>query len=192
MRQGEPSDSGMMLILSGRIKVVGRTRGRIRVLAFRGAGDVIGELGALSGGPRVATAVAVERGEGIWISAAAMKAFAEGHPPARDALLGTVIAKLQAATSRRIRFDSLDVLSKVAICLREEAAYNGRRTPEGVTVRVTHPQLAELVGASVPSVQQALQRLRKLPGPGPVISADRGRITILRPDVLEDLARVSR
>lgn len=200
MRQGDPPTSGMVVILSGRVKVTGSNRvGQGRVLAFRGAGDVVGELGMFSGAPRTATVIVVKQALGIWISAPEFEEFLLRHPEAKDAMIRTVTGKLRTSTSRRIDFDNCDVLAKVAVCLLELAALDGVKGPEGTVVKVTQPELAEHVGASVPSVQKVLQRLRAPAGRGsrqrgpartgmPVISAARGRITILRMEALEKLA----
>ena len=57
-RQGEPSDS-LYVILAGRVRIsVADPAGREKVLAFSGAGDLVGELSLLSGEARSATALA--------------------------------------------------------------------------------------------------------------------------------------
>jgi CRP-like cAMP-binding protein len=57
-RQGDPADS-LYLVVSGRMRISAADHlGREKVLAFAGSGEVVGEMGLLSGEPRSATAVA--------------------------------------------------------------------------------------------------------------------------------------
>jgi CRP-like cAMP-binding protein len=57
-RQGEPADS-LYIIASGRLRISAADRvGNETVLAFLGAGEVVGEMGLLSDKPRSATAAA--------------------------------------------------------------------------------------------------------------------------------------
>src|SRR5215469_12109402 len=64
--EGDPSD-WVLLVLAGRIKITVLTSdGRDVVLAVRVPGELIGELSALDGLPRSATATAIETVE-CWI-----------------------------------------------------------------------------------------------------------------------------
>jgi len=57
-RQGDAADS-LYIVVSGRLRVSAMDRaGREKVLAFIGRGELVGEMGVLSGEPRSATAVA--------------------------------------------------------------------------------------------------------------------------------------
>jgi CRP-like cAMP-binding protein len=57
-RQGDPSDA-VYIVLAGRVRIsIVDAGGRSRVLAFQGAGELVGEMGLLSGEPRSATAMA--------------------------------------------------------------------------------------------------------------------------------------
>jgi CRP-like cAMP-binding protein len=188
LRQGDPPDAGAMVIIAGRVKIVGSHGNRGRVLAFCGPGDIVGELGALSGEPRVAAAVAVEPGEGVWIGARALAAVLRSHPGAREALLAVLVAKLREATARRIEFDSLDAFRRVVVCLLEECAYRGRDSADRATVMLTQPQLAELAGVSIQSVQNAVMKLRNHPDRVIAGKDQHGQITILRMDVLRGLS----
>ena len=56
--QGDPSDA-LYVVLAGRVRIsVADSTGREKVLAFSGVGELVGEMGLLSGQPRSATATA--------------------------------------------------------------------------------------------------------------------------------------
>lgn len=55
VRQGEPGE-GLYVIVEGEVEVTAEGGGHV---AMRGVGSVIGEMAVLSGGPRMATCVAV-------------------------------------------------------------------------------------------------------------------------------------
>lgn len=199
MARGDPPVTGLEVILSGKVKIVGSDKdGQVRVLAFREAGDVVGELGVLTGKPRTATVVAARRVETVMIRAHEFADLIRAYPEVQAAVAGTLAAKLQMATSRRLDFDGCPVIVRVAVRLLERASTDGWTAREGIIIRLTQPELAELVGASVPSVQKSLEQLRQ-PGIAralrrlrlgvePVIAATRGRITILRRDALVKVA----
>lgn len=68
VQQGEPADA-VYLLVSGRVEVLRQGESGTEVLATRGAGDCIGELGVLAREARSATVVAVDPVEAIVIDA---------------------------------------------------------------------------------------------------------------------------
>src|SRR5918992_3489800 len=72
----------VMLLTEGRVKIASTSAdGRETVLAFRGPGEVLGELSAIDGKPRSAGVTAVDPGVGPPIPTADFPAF-PGRPPA--------------------------------------------------------------------------------------------------------------
>lgn len=79
MREGELANH-VAVISSGRVRVCVRENGRERILAERGAGDLIGERAALRAGVRSATVIALERAQVLLLSTADFAAFVSEYP----------------------------------------------------------------------------------------------------------------
>ena len=69
---------GVMLLLAGNVKATSITAsGREVILAFRGPGDVIGELAAIDARPHSGTVIALEPVEVLLVPSADFEAFLE-------------------------------------------------------------------------------------------------------------------
>ncbi|WP_433261764.1 Crp/Fnr family transcriptional regulator [Actinosynnema sp. CS-041913] len=163
LREGERS-SHVSLLLSGYVKVTaGNSDGGVALLAIRGRGDLIGELAALDGQPRSATAVAADTVRARVLSSAAFHEFLLRHPGAAEAVSRSVAAKLRWSTQRRIDFTGCPVRTRVVRVLLELAADHGEPTAHGIGIGfpLTQPELAALVGAAEPTVHKVLADLRR-------------------------------
>jgi CRP-like cAMP-binding protein len=155
----------VVLLRSGRVKVTSTTpAGREVVLAFRGPGELVGELGAIDDAPRSATIVAVERVEALTIPPADFLAFLEEHSSASLALIRVLSQRLRDADAKRVEFAALDTLGRVAHRLLELCERFG--DPEEGAIRIALPlsqeELAGWTGSSLESVGRALQTMRAL------------------------------
>src|SRR3712207_1427071 len=84
------------VLLEGRVKIASTSEdGRERVLAFRGPGEVLGELSAIDGRPRSATVTAVDPVEALVVPAADFRAFLERTPRVTLYLLRALIGRLR-------------------------------------------------------------------------------------------------
>lgn len=93
--QGEAGDE-MFLVRSGRVQVFTVTdTGQRMVLAENGPGDVFGEISLLDGGPRTATAVALEAVELLTLDRDALLQMIARHPHIAIDLLGVVGRRLR-------------------------------------------------------------------------------------------------
>jgi pilus assembly protein CpaE len=106
-RQGDPSDS-LYVVLAGRIRISATGQaGREKVLAFAGVGEVVGEMGLLSGEPRSATAVASTDAKLLQLRNSDFDALlASNVELMRD--LARVVAGRREATQQRVT-DEADV-----------------------------------------------------------------------------------
>jgi pilus assembly protein CpaE len=106
-RQGDPSDS-LYIVLAGRIRISATGQaGREKVLAFAGVGEVVGEMGLLSGEPRSATAVASTDAKLLQLRNSDFDALlASNVELMRD--LARVVAGRREATQQRVT-DEADV-----------------------------------------------------------------------------------
>src|SRR4051812_16999398 len=101
----------VLFVLSGRVKIASTSEdGRERVLAFRGPGEVLGELSAIDGKPRSATVIAVDPVRALVIPAADFRRFLERTPSATLWLLTRLISRLREADRKRIEFGASDTI----------------------------------------------------------------------------------
>lgn len=105
----------VLLLHSGRVKVsaIAATGGE-SVLAFRGPGDLVGELSALDAAPRSATVVAVECVEALVVADHEFRAFLAERPAAAMALLRVLAWRLRDSDAKRIQFAAYTTASRVA------------------------------------------------------------------------------
>lgn len=161
IREGD-SSSVVFLLLAGVVKVSGASDDGEALLAIRVGGDVVGELSALDGRPRLATVVtagpviARVTGRGEFVS------FLARHPDVGLAITKGIADKLRSATARRIDFTGCGVVVRFARVLLELATRYGEQTPAGTVIRcpLTQTELATLVGSAEPTIHRALRQLR--------------------------------
>jgi CRP/FNR family cyclic AMP-dependent transcriptional regulator len=161
-REGEPGDH-VIALLAGRVKVSVQTRsGREILLAVKEPGDLVGELSAIDGRPRSATAIALEPVDALVVTAPAFVEFIEGHPRIAVRLLRTLAAQIRAADRRSVDRDTGDITCRVARRLVDLAERVGEHRGSGVEVTLVLGQddLAAWVGATREATSRALGRLR--------------------------------
>jgi CRP-like cAMP-binding protein len=161
--EGERSDR-VVILLAGRIKVSSFTEnGKEVVLAVRSSGDLLGELSALDGEPRSATATALEPVEALVLTVTQFRDFLSAHPRTALTLLEMLSLRLRDADRKRVEFGAYDSVGRVARRLVELADDFGVADDGGVriTVSLTQDELAGWVGASRKAVGNALQWLRE-------------------------------
>lgn len=187
MREGS-AESHVVIIRRGVAKVtVEMADGRPALLSIRCAGDLLGELSALSGAPRSATVTMCGHGVIRVISRREFAPFLSAHPEAAMALTTMVGERLRWSNRRRVDFTAYPVKVRVARVLTELAERYGRTDPEGtveIGVRLTQPELATLCGAAEISIHKALRDLRH----AKVVSCYYGRIVVQDLTVLSGIA----
>lgn len=137
--------------------------GREIVLGLRGPTDVIGDMSALDGAPRSATALAAGEVEATVAPGSALTRALSDAATAME-LLRLLANRLRDADRKRLEFASLDTLGRVAWRLHELAERFGEGTPEGIEVELplSQEQLASWCGASREATVKALAALRTL------------------------------
>jgi CRP-like cAMP-binding protein len=156
---GDPADS-MHLVESGHFAVRGTmTTGATATFNILTAGDYFGELALLRADRRrTATVVALDPGRTLAVAATSFDALCTRNPRV-ERVLSTLLADRVDDLSQRLletMYDGLD--RRVYRRLIELAGVYGNA--DGVVeIPLTHTQLADLVGATRPSVNQVLQRL---------------------------------
>ncbi|MFC9684070.1 Crp/Fnr family transcriptional regulator [Streptomyces sp. NPDC056948] len=175
-----------LLLWTGWVKVVA-TRGRPQptLLALRGPGDMVGELGALDGRPRTASVLAVSPVTALLVAESDLHGWLRRAPEAGLVLHQYMSSKLREATRFRLRATD-PVEMRTAGLLRSLSGSYGSEEAGGtlITAPLTQQEIAALVGASRAQVQRALAALR---GAGAISTGYRS-IMILDGDGLARLA----
>lgn len=169
----------VIVIRQGRVKIVAMTEeGREVLLAIAGPGDVVGELSALDGRPRSATALAVDEVEAITLPPDELVSLLEGSPQASLAVVRQLASRLRDADRKRVEFAAHDSVGRVAARLVELCERFGAQDADGHThidLPLSQDEMAGWVGSSRESVAKALQTMRRA---GWVVT-DRRAITVL-------------
>jgi CRP/FNR family cyclic AMP-dependent transcriptional regulator len=189
-REGDRSEFAVV-VLAGRLKVASASAdGHETVLAFRGPGDLVGELSLFDGGDRSATVSAVEPARVVAITADRFRELLREQPGIGVALLRILTSKLRDADRKRVEFGAYDTAGRVARRLLELAEDHGVPDPAATGgVRISLPlsqvELAGWTGASREAVARALALLRQRG----LITTDRRTIVVLDLPALRALAR---
>ena len=177
IREGA-TESHVLLIEHGLTKVTAATAdGRAALLSIRVAGDLVGEMSALSSKPRSATVTMCTGGVVRVVPLREFTPFLSANPDVAVKLAGMVADRLAWSNRRRVDFTSYPVKTRLARILAEMAELHGLPDDHGaleIGVRLTQPELASMCGAAEISVQKALREMRR----GNVVSSRYGRITV--------------
>jgi CRP/FNR family cyclic AMP-dependent transcriptional regulator len=182
MRQGEPGDR-VLVLLSGHVKASSTdSRGREMVLAFRGPGDVLGELTFSHAEPRSSHVTAIEAGEMQALAASEFRRYLVQRPTAALTLIDVISRRFRDANRKRIQFGDLDTVGRIAARLIELCERYGDRTDAGteITLPVTQEDLGSWTASSRAGVANSLRTMRELGW----ITTDRRRITVVDLDAL--------
>jgi CRP/FNR family cyclic AMP-dependent transcriptional regulator len=177
LRAGSAGDD-IGVLLEGRVKLVafGADRREV-VLAIRGPGELVGDMAALGGQRRIATAVAIDDAEIGMITAEAFRDYLAAHPDAALTLIRMLVHRLSESTREVVDLATQDSVGRVAKRLLELAADHG--IPDGAGTRIelslTQDELASWTGATRETVSRALKLMRRLGW----ITTDHRSITVL-------------
>jgi CRP/FNR family transcriptional regulator len=152
--------------------------GRAIALATLGPGDIFGELAMLDGEARSASVETLTDSELLALPAADVRRLLADHPGISVKLIAALTKRLRETNERVARQSFQTVPSRVAGVLTqliaEESATTGR---QGITIRMTQADLAQLAGTSRESVSRFLATLER----AGVVRVGRGRVTVVEP-----------
>jgi CRP/FNR family transcriptional regulator, cyclic AMP receptor protein len=179
--QDEPGDR-MYVLADGAVKlfVASRDGGIVELVRHRPPAT-FGEVALLDGGPRSASAEAVERSTLLVVTRTELLHLLRAEDQVAEALLSTLGAMVRRTTRQVSDLVFLDLQGRIARRLLALAT-EGDGLPR--TRRVTQTELASMVGGARQTVNQAL---RSLESRG-YIRADGGGFEILDRERLELLA----
>jgi len=176
--EGDHSDA-CYLVRQGDLRVTREhPDGRAIALATLGPGDLFGELAMLDGEARSASVETLTDSELLALPAADVRRLLADHPEISIKLIGALTKRLRETNERVARQSFQTVPSRVAGVLTqliaEESASVGR---QGITIRMTQADLAQLAGTSRESVSRFLATLER----AGVVRVGRGRVTVVEP-----------
>jgi CRP-like cAMP-binding protein len=160
--------------------------GKEVVLAFRGPGDLLGEVSALGGEPRSATVRAIDPVDALAVAAGDFEALLEAHPRIALVVLRVVIERLREANRGQFELAAYHTLGRVARRIVELAERFGEPHDGGVriTLGISQEELAGFAGASREATSKALHDLREMS----LIETERRHITVRSVDELRRIA----
>jgi CRP-like cAMP-binding protein len=159
----EPHDVVLLEAGQVRINVTGSEGGEI-VLDVLGPGELLGELSAVDGRPRSATAIALTAIELTAVGSRAFSGFLDEQPRLLRALLETTIGRLRTSNRRQLEYGTADALGRLCGRLLELADRFGVPGADGIVVEapLTQTELAQWCGLSREAVVKCLRSLRTL------------------------------
>ncbi|MEV6841951.1 Crp/Fnr family transcriptional regulator [Actinoplanes sp. NPDC051411] len=181
------TDTHVILLLGGFVKVTTAVEGHETLLGIRLPGELVGEIGALTGEPRNATVTACGRVTAGILSQARFEGFLGHRPDAARLIAGAVARQLRWANRRRSDFAAFPAHIRLARLLSEIAEVCGRERPDGsveLTVPLSQPELAAMIAIGQATVQKAMRDLRD----AGLITTGYRRIRLLDPVRLAKLA----
>jgi CRP-like cAMP-binding protein len=156
----------VIALIGGWAKVVSSTaEGGRALLGLRFSGDLVGEQSAFECRPRSASVIAAGLVRAHVVRRQDFLSFLNDWPVAGVAVGRMLSMKLRWATSRRVDLSGLPVLVRLAKVLTELTEFTELddtplRREQGTAYALAQPELAEMIGASEPSVHKALRQLR--------------------------------
>ncbi|MGE0700242.1 MAG: Crp/Fnr family transcriptional regulator [Hyphomicrobiaceae bacterium] len=160
-RHGDPGDR-MTIVLSGSLKVVNITGdAREVVLAFLGAGALIGEIAVLDGHARTASVVAMETVESVTILRRDLIPILRANPDAMMALLQAMCGRLRT-TIALVESYSLETEARIAAGLVRLASQHGRDKGGEITIglKMSQRDLGNHLGLTRETISRSLGDLK--------------------------------
>ncbi|MFD0687906.1 Crp/Fnr family transcriptional regulator [Actinomadura fibrosa] len=175
----------VVVLLTAYVKVVRGTRDGERWIAYRGPGDILGELSLVDGLPHSATVRVVRAGRVAVLSYEAFDQVMRRYEGIRTALLRVVVHRLREA-DRSDGAAREPTLLRVARLLGRAEHGSGSGALDGTPFRYQH-EIAEMLGVSRSSVVRALTELRRRG----IVATGHGSIRVVRLESLDALLAAS-
>ncbi len=186
--KGDTGD-GLMLLLSGVIKVwTVSVDGREAVLSFLTAGELLGEIAALDGGPRTAGATAMEPVEAFLWRRGAFLDVMRRHPDFAQRIVVVLCQRLRETNVMIEAAVQLPMAARVARALVRLLRRAGHATAGGwrLDFKLTQRDLGAYVGLARENVNRQL-KLWEAEG---LVAIERGEIVVRDRAALQALAEL--
>ena len=184
-QRGDAGD-GIYAIVSGQVKIVIEGLNGAEVIVRQlTTGDVFGELAALDGSSRTATAIAVTEVKALHITNRGFDEWLEAHPRVARPMLAQLAHRLRTTNDQVAEIGLLDVGMRIARRLWQRFADDGRVRPEpGARLAVNQGALAAELGVTRESVNKHFARWKSRG----IIAVEKGVVELLDADALEEAA----
>ncbi|MGH8586011.1 MAG: Crp/Fnr family transcriptional regulator [Gammaproteobacteria bacterium] len=156
-QEGQPS-ADLYIVVTGQIKVfVSEAQGKEVTLTLEGPGGYFGELGLVDEAPRSASVMTTEPSQLVVVSKADFQRCLAAHPDLGIKLMRAFVQRVRTLTERVKSIALLDVYGRVAQTLQGLAVEQSGRFI--IERRVTHQDIASMVGASREMVSRIMRDL---------------------------------
>ena len=150
----------LYLVMEGLIKIEQPTeRGKVKTLALLGPGECFGEMAIITNMPRSASALALENAKLLMLKREVFVSHLQNHPEISLRIIEVLCQRLTEANEqiKSLTFDS--VAARLANNLVSLAEKFGEQDKEAwrIRIRLTHQELADLVGSTREIVTRTLK-----------------------------------
>ncbi len=186
---GEPGAT-VILIEEGRVEVsVTSITGRKSVLAHMGAGEVLGEIAALDGGPRSADAMAATKVTGRVISRDNVLSFVTGAPETAQAVIIELCSKVRNASEMFLTQSVIEGSPRLAQGLLRLFDKWGEDHSDHTTLlseKFSQQEIGEFAGLARENVNRQIKAWAQ----DGILRLEGRHLVLLDRDALEDLAEI--
>lgn len=157
VNEGDQSEM-FYIILTGKVKVyVSDEKGKEVLLNMAGPGEYFGELAIIDDAPRSASVMTLEPCQMAVVSRAGFERCLAEHPGFAMGLIRTLVKRVRSLTDQVKGLALLDVYGRVAHTLLSLATEKQGKLV--IEQRLTHQEIANMVGASREMVSRILKDL---------------------------------
>jgi CRP/FNR family transcriptional regulator, cyclic AMP receptor protein len=178
----EETGSYMYLVLSGKVKVTkAGANDKETILAIHRTGDFFGEMSLLDGKTAPATVSAMEDAKIISLSGADFHKYLMHNERVMLQIIQVLCARLRAVWKTQSQ-SSGSADERIRMGISDLAKKHGIRDAHGIIIdlKITHQDLAEMVGTSRETVTRVLAHLKEQG----IVEISSRRITVLNPQAL--------
>lgn len=184
--QGDPGGV-MFVLLSGQVKISNiSASGKECILAFIGAGEVVGEMTLLDGAPRTATAEAVEATRALEVTRTAFLETLAKSPETAIKIIEVLSRRLRAASQMAEDSTLLAAGPRLARALLRLAQSHGREQDGALTIDLNLSQ--SMIGAHAGLLRESVNRQMRAWVKQNLIESRNGRIRIFDMPRLQEIA----
>ena len=179
----EATGNYMYLVLAGKVKVTKATSGgKETILAIHQAGDFLGEMALLDGHTSPATVSAMEDCRIISVTGADFHKYLMRNEKVVLQIIQVLCARLRQVWGQVQTLSYSTADARIRNGIHQLARRHGVRDARGIIIdlKITHQELAEMVGTSRETVTRTLARLIRQG----ILRVDHRRMILLKPQAL--------